>query len=251
MIDTIGFDGDDTLWHNESLFSMTQDRFRALLAHAADPQTLDRRLLEAERANLRHYGYGIKGFVLSMIETAIAVTDGRIAGHDIGTLVAFGKTMLEHPVELLDGAVAALDALAGRHRLLLITKGDLFDQESKVARSGLAERFAAVEIVSEKDPDTYRRILDRHGVDPARFLMVGNSVRSDVLPVLAVGAAAVHVPYHLTWAHEEAEPPAEGYRRIESLHALPAAVARLGGAASLSAPLPAPPSAPLSDKARP
>ncbi|WP_029009159.1 HAD family hydrolase [Azospirillum halopraeferens] len=222
MIDTIGFDGDDTLWHNESLFSMTQDRFRTLLGHAADPETLNRRLLDVERANLRFYGYGIKGFVLSMIETAIDVTDGRVSGHDIATLVAFGKTMLAHPVELLDGVEAALDALAGRHRLLLITKGDLFDQESKVARSGLAERFAAVEIVSEKDAATYRRILDRHGVDPRRFLMVGNSVRSDVLPVLEAGGHAVHVPYHVTWAHEEAKPPADGYRRIDTLRALPA-----------------------------
>lgn len=222
MIDTIAFDGDDTLWHNESLFSMTQERFRALLAHAADPETIDRRLLEAERANLRVYGYGIKGFVLSMIETAVDLTDGRIAGRDIQTLIDFGKAMLEHPVDLLDGVAEVTAALAPTHRLLLITKGDLFDQESKIARSGLAERFAAVEIVSEKDPETYRRVLDRHGVDPARFVMVGNSVRSDILPVLAIGGHAVHVPYHLTWAHEEAEPPAENYRRIESLRDLPA-----------------------------
>lgn len=221
MIDTIGFDGDDTLWHNESLFSMTQERFRALLAHSADPAALDRRLLEAERANLRVYGYGIKGFVLSMIETAIAVTDGRVPARDLQSLIEFGKAMLDHPVELLPGVAEVVEALSRTHRLILVTKGDLFDQESKVARSGLAERFAAVEIVSEKDPATYRRVLARHGIDPARFVMVGNSVRSDILPVLAAGAHAVHVPYAITWAHEEAAPPDEHYRRIDSVLDLP------------------------------
>ncbi|WP_448204410.1 HAD family hydrolase [Azospirillum sp. sgz302134] len=221
MIDTIAFDGDDTLWHNESLFSMTQERFRALLSHAADPADIDRRLLRAERENLRVYGYGIKGFVLSMIETAVDLTDGRIGGRDIQSLIDFGKAMLEHPVDLLDGVAEVVEALSGRYRLMLITKGDLFDQESKIARSGLAERFNAVEIVSEKDPETYGRLLGKHGVDPARFVMVGNSVRSDVLPVLAVGGHAVHVPYHVTWAHEEAEPPTENYRRIDTVRDLP------------------------------
>ncbi len=228
--DAVAFDGDDTLWHNESVFSMTQERFRALLSHAAAPEAIDRRLLEAERANLRVYGYGIKGFVLSMIETAIAVTDARIGAREIQTLIDFGKAMLDHPVELLDGVEEALAALAPRVRLLLITKGDLFDQESKIARSGLAERFAAVEIVSEKDPETYRRILDRHGIAPDRFVMVGNSVRSDILPVRAIGGHAAHVPYHLTWTLEEAEPPEDGYRRIASLRELPALLEAWDGA---------------------
>lgn len=223
--DTIGFDGDDTLWHNESLFSMTQDRFRALLAHAADPTDLDRRLLEAERANLRVYGYGIKGFVLSMIETAITVTDGHVPARDLQSLIDFGKAMLEHPVDLLPGVKEVVETLAGRHRLVLITKGDLFDQESKIARSGLSELFHAVEIVSEKDPATYRRVMNRHGIDPVRFLMVGNSVRSDILPVLATGAHAVHIPYTITWAHEEAEVPDKHYRRLESVRDLPALLA--------------------------
>lgn len=225
QFETIGFDGDDTLWHNESLFSMTQDRFRALLAHAADTTDLDRRLLEAERANLSVYGYGIKGFVLSMIETAIAVTDGHVPARDLQSLIDFGKAMLEHPVELLPGVKEVVETLAGRHRLVLITKGDLFDQESKIARSGLSDLFHAVEIVSEKDPATYRRVMDRHGIDPARFLMVGNSVRSDILPVLATGAHAVHIPYAITWAHEEAEVPDEHYRRLESIRDLPALLA--------------------------
>ncbi|WP_377809952.1 HAD family hydrolase [Azospirillum sp. A29] len=225
QFETIGFDGDDTLWHNESLFSMTQDRFRTLLAHAADQTDLDRRLLEAERANLSVYGYGIKGFVLSMIETAIAVTDGHVPARDLQSLIDFGKAMLEHPVELLPGVKEVVETLAGRHRLVLITKGDLFDQESKIARSGLSDHFHAVEIVSEKDPATYRRVMDRHGIDPARFLMVGNSVRSDILPVLATGAHAVHIPYAITWAHEEAEVPGEHYRRLESVRDLPALLA--------------------------
>lgn len=227
MINTIAFDGDDTLWHNESLFSMTQEHFRSLLAHTAAVEEIDARLLDAERRNLGVYGYGIKGFVLSMIETAIEVTDGRVAATDIRTLIEVGKAMLQHPVDLLDGVTDTLEALAGRYRLLLITKGDLFDQESKIARSGLADHFAAVEIVSEKDADTYRRILDRHGVEPARFVMVGNSVRSDILPVLAMGGHAVHVPYHLTWEHEVAEPPADGYRRIDTLRELPGVLDRL------------------------
>ncbi|ANC90776.1 haloacid dehalogenase [Azospirillum humicireducens] len=220
--ETIGFDGDDTLWHNESLFSMTQDRFRALLAHAADPTDLDRRLLEAERANLRVYGYGIKGFVLSMIETAIAVTDGNVAARDLQSLIDFGKAMLDHPVELLPGVAEVVEALSSRYRLVLITKGDLFDQESKIARSGLSDLFHAVEIVSEKDPSTYRRVMNRHGIEPERFLMVGNSVRSDILPVLATGAHAVHIPYAITWAHEEAEVPDDHYRRLDSVRDLPA-----------------------------
>lgn len=221
MIDTIGFDGDDTLWHNESLFNMTQERFRALLTHAVEPADLDRHLLDAERANLRFYGYGIKGFVLSMIETAIQVTDGRVPARDLQSLIDFGKAMLEHPVDLLDGVAEVVQALSSRYRLILITKGDLFDQESKVARSGLAGHFDAVEIVSEKDPATYRRVLERHSVDPARFVMVGNSVRSDILPVMAIGGHAVHIPYHLTWAVEEAEAPSENYRYLTSVRELP------------------------------
>jgi putative hydrolase of the HAD superfamily len=225
---TIGFDGDDTLWHNETLFTMTQERFRRIVEAHGGAGT-DARLLETERRNLRLFGYGIKGFVLSMIETAIEVTDGRIPARDLQRLIEFGKEMLGHPVELLDGAAEAVEALASRHDLVLVTKGDLFDQESKVARSGLAGHFRAVEIVSEKDPETYARILRRHGIDPARFVMVGNTVRSDVLPVLAIGGRAIHLPYHVTWAHEQAEPPATGYLRAESMAEVPGLVAALTG----------------------
>ncbi|HXE72244.1 MAG TPA: SH3 domain-containing protein [Candidatus Nitrosotenuis sp.] len=209
MFCVIGLDGDDTLWHNEPFFSMTQERFRQLLSPYLPGPLLDSRLHEAEARNLGIFGYGVKGFVLSMIETAIEVSQGQVTAREIQSLVDFGKEMLAHPVELLEGVRPALERLARGRRLLLITKGDLLHQESKLARSGLGELFAGVEIVSEKDPATYRRILRRHGVEDDDFLMVGNSVRSDVLPVLQIGASAVHVPYPITWALEEAElPPA-------------------------------------------
>jgi putative hydrolase of the HAD superfamily len=207
MIETIAFDGDDTLWHNETLFTVTQARFAELLEPYGPFPDLPHRLVATESRNLAAFGYGIKGFMLSMIETAIEVTEGRVSALDIQGILDAGKAMREHPVELLDGVRDVVEGLVGgRHRLMVITKGDLFDQESKLAGSGLAELFDAVEIVSEKDEATYRRILARHSVDPASFLMVGNSLRSDVLPVVGVGARAVHVPYEVTWALEHVEP---------------------------------------------
>jgi putative hydrolase of the HAD superfamily len=230
MIDAIGFDGDDTLWHNEPIFSMTQARFRELLAHVVDPKEIDRRLLETERKNLRLFGYGVKGFTLSMIETAIEVSGGRVPASDIQAILDAGKAMLDHPVELLAGVRETLEALAPSHDLWLITKGDLFDQESKLARSGLAPLFDAVEIVSEKDPSAYRRILERRAVPADRFVMVGNSIRSDVLPVRAIGARAVHVHYPVTWALEEVEhagAEAEGFVEIARIDELPSVLDRL------------------------
>ena len=208
VIEVIALDGDDTLWHSEHLFVDTQDRFRDLVRPHVDldDATLDERLLDCERRNLPLFGYGVKAFTLSLIETAIEVTEGRIPGGDLRAVLDLGKVLLDHPVELLDGVREAVDVLTDRHRVMVLTKGDLLHQETKVARSGLAELFWRVEIVSEKDAATYQRILDRHEVDPATFVMVGNSVRSDVLPVLAIGARAVHVPYSVTWALEHAEP---------------------------------------------
>jgi putative hydrolase of the HAD superfamily len=233
MIDTIAFDGDDTLWHNESLFSMTQDRFRALVAGHVAPEELDARLLATERENVAVYGYGVKGFTLSMIETAIEVSNGTVDADTIYRILSFAKDQLSRPVELLHGVTETLDALRGRYRLLLITKGDLFDQESKIARSGLAERFDGIEVVAEKEPDVYRRVLRRNRVEPEQFLMVGNSVRSDILPVLEVGGQAAHVPYHLTWALEQAEPPHahNGYWQLDEISQVPDLAARLSGAA--------------------
>jgi putative hydrolase of the HAD superfamily len=234
---TVAFDADDTLWHSESVFEETHGRLVALLSPWVDAEKLERTLLDTEARNLKTFGYGVKGFTLSMIETAIEITEGRIGAAEIRTILELGKAMMEHPVELIDGVVETLDALApeakaGRIRLIVITKGDLFHQESKVARSGLAERFESVEIVAEKDEATYRRILQRGGTAPDRFLMIGNSMRSDILPVLDLGGRAVHIPYRITWAHEavsrpEVAPP--GFHTLDSVREVPALVSRLLG----------------------
>jgi putative hydrolase of the HAD superfamily len=216
MITTIGFDADDTLWQNEAFFRLTQARFVELLADHAEADHLEERLLEAERRNLGHYGYGIKGFVLSMIETAIEVTEGRVPASVIAELIAAGRDMLAHPIELLPHAREAVDLLAQSHRVLVITKGDLLDQERKLAQSGLGDLFHGVEIVSEKTPQSYGRIFARHGSGVEQGLMVGNSLKSDVLPVLAAGGWGVHVPHGLTWALERADPPM-GHARFFSL----------------------------------
>lgn len=228
--DLIAFDADDTLWHNERFFRLTQARFEALLVEDAPPGHLHERLIAAERRNLGRYGYGIKGFVLSMIETALEVTEDRVPGSTIRALIEAGHEMLAHPIELLPHAREALEALSGRHRLALITKGDLLDQERKLAQSGLGEFFDQVEIVAEKTPAVYARIFCAAGVAPEGAMMIGNSLRSDVLPALEAGAWGVHVPHELTWALEDAEAP-EGhprFRRIENLGALPALLEVLG-----------------------
>src|SRR3954469_15256088 len=192
----IGFDGDDTLWTSESLFSMTQGRFRTLLLRHVDlpSDLIDARLSETVQRNLSVYGYGVKGFVLSMVETAIAVTDGRIPAQDIAAILSFGRTLVEHPVEVVEGAREVLETLRSRdHELWLVADGDLFDQESKLARSGLASLFDTVEIVSHKDPETYRKLLGRYGVLPEEFAMVGDTLRTDVLPVIEIGGRGYHV----------------------------------------------------------
>jgi putative hydrolase of the HAD superfamily len=205
-IEVVGLDGDDTLWDNEGYFAFTEELFADLVSPWTDGGIdLQARLRVIEEQNLGLFGYGIKGFTLSLVETAIDVTAGRVPAMVIQQLLDRGKEMLAHPVELIDGVAEVVADLATRYRLILVTKGDLIHQESKVARSGLGELFWQVEIISEKDAPTYGRLLERHGVAPERFVMVGNSVRSDVLPVLALGARAVHVPYHTTWALEHAE----------------------------------------------
>jgi putative hydrolase of the HAD superfamily len=228
-ITTIGFDADDTLWQNEAFFRLTQDRFTRLLADHADPDHLQERLLAAERRNLGHYGFGVKGFVLSMIETAIEVTDGRVPAPVIAELLAAGREMLEHPIELLPHAREAVAALAASHRVLLITKGDLIDQERKLAQSGLGDLFHGVEIVSNKTPATYAAIFARHATPPDQAMMVGNSLKSDVLPVIETGGWGVHVPHGLTWALEQADPPTghARFRELPDLGGLPALVTGL------------------------
>jgi putative hydrolase of the HAD superfamily len=204
----VGLDADDTLWHSENRFHETHQRFHELLAAHVELSVddLEARMLETERRNLRLFGYGAKGFTLSLIETAIEVTDGDIPARDIETILSFGKELLDHPVDLLPEVAETVDRLddAGIE-LLLVTKGDLWHQESKVAASGIGDRFSGIEIVSEKDPQTYASLFRRHGIEPGRFCMVGNSVRSDVLPVLEVGGKALHVPYEYLWAHEAVE----------------------------------------------
>jgi putative hydrolase of the HAD superfamily len=228
----IGFDADDTLWHNEIIFERVHERYRALLARYHDATTVDGTLLATEKRNLELYGYGVKGFTLSAIETAIALTEGKIGASEIDGILVLGREMLAHPVELLDGVAEVVSELATQHTLLLITKGDLRDQERKLVKSGLAGRFHLVEIVSEKDRSTYETIFRRHAIAPDRFLMVGNSLKSDILPVLALGGAGAHVPYHLTWAHERVEelPTADGrFFQLKTMRELPGVVRALAG----------------------
>jgi putative hydrolase of the HAD superfamily len=226
----IGFDADDTLWHNEIIFEKVHARYRTLLAQYHDAATVDRTLFATEMRNLERYGYGAKGFTLSAIETAIELTQGRIRGEEIQQLIQLCHEMLAHPVELLDGVADTLAALAPAHRLILITKGDLRDQERKLTKSGLAPHFQQIEIVSEKNEAVYASILRRHEIAARDFLMVGNSVKSDILPVLALGGAGAYVPYHITWAAERvAEPPPDTDRffRLASVRELPGVVRAL------------------------
>lgn len=226
MPQALAFDADDTLWHNETLYAETQAAFRDLLRPFHDDAWIDARLHETEMRNLRRYGYGIKGFTLSMLETALELTEDRLDGAGVRKVLDLGRAMLDQPVEPLPGVAEVLRDLEARFDLMLITKGDLFDQEAKLAKSGLAPHFSKVEIVSEKDEATYAAILQRHGLDPGAFTMVGNSVRSDILPVLALGARAVHIPYHLTWAHEVVASPVEApFPVLDSIRELPALLA--------------------------
>ena len=216
QVTTIGFDADDTLWHNERFFRLTQDRFFALLADHADADHLSDRLLQAERRNIGRYGYGIKGFTLSMIETAIDVTDSRVPATVIAELLAAGRDMHDHPIDLLPHARDAVETAARTHKIVLITKGDLLHQERKLAQSGLGDLFDGVEIVSDKTAPVYTRIFDDRAEGAARAMMVGNSMKSDVLPVIEAGGWGVYVPHGQTWALEHADPP-EGHGRFREI----------------------------------
>jgi putative hydrolase of the HAD superfamily len=220
----LALDADDTLWHNEPIYQASQRRFRELLFAYHDPAWVEERLNVTEIRNLQHFGYGIKGFTLSMIETAIELSEGRISAAQIQSIVDMGRDMVTHPVELLDGVATTVAQLTTTHRLMLLTKGDLLDQESKLARSGLGDHFSAIEVVSEKNTDTYADIMRRYVIAPNDFTMVGNSLKSDILPVAQLGATAVHIPYATTWVHErvhDAQLHDIAYHRLESLTALP------------------------------
>jgi putative hydrolase of the HAD superfamily len=232
MIDLIAFDGDDTLWHGEILFARAQEKFVHMLSAYGEESLISEKLAQVEIGNLASFGYGVKGFTLSMIETAIQLTDGRITGREIQKVIEMAKEMLSSDVRLLDHAEEVVSRLAQSYPLMVVTKGDLLDQESKISRSGLARHFTHIEVVSEKSRDTYASLLAQHRIEADRFLMVGNSLRSDVIPVLDLGGFAVHIPYALTWAHERVDsPPAEHSRfaALEHLGQLPGLIDRLEG----------------------
>jgi putative hydrolase of the HAD superfamily len=226
---TIGFDADDTLWHSERVFRLTEARFTELLSEHVDSEGLSQRLLETERRNLEYYGFGRKGFVLSMIETAIDVTDGQVPTAILKDLIDLGRDMAAHPIEILPDVRETLHELAARYRIVLITKGDLLDQEQKLARSGLGDLFHAVEIVSDKLPATYQRIFARHGDGPERSMMVGNSLKSDVVPAIEVGSWGIFIPHPLTWALEHVDAPTQAarFRQIDRIGELPNLLAEI------------------------
>ncbi len=231
----IAFDADDTLWETERLYVKAQAGLRTMLSRYVADASMDERLYATEMRNLQHFGYGVKAFALSMIETAIELTEGRVSARDIQMIIDAAREMMLAEIELIEHVPETIAALARSHTLMLITKGDLRDQETKIARSGLAEYFQLVEIVSDKSRETYRAILERQRVAPARFLMVGNSLRSDILPVLELGGIAVYVPHPLTWAHEKAEtPPATqpGFHALDHIGQLPDLVTQLEGRSS-------------------
>lgn len=229
MLSTIAFDADDTLWENEKIFKLTEERFRNLLADYTTEQILSARLLEMERKNLRYYGYGIKGFTLSMVETAIDITNGDVPANVIHEILHAGREMHDHPAAPYPGVHETLQHLSGDFRIVLITKGDLFDQERKLAQSGLGDYFSAVEIVSEKDESTYQRIFQQYGDGPARSMMVGNSLKSDVVPAVKAGAWGVHIPSEIEWAMEKDDAPthSDRFHKLEYIGELPKLVETL------------------------
>jgi putative hydrolase of the HAD superfamily len=216
---TIGFDADDTLWHHEKFFQLTTARFVELVQPYADPAHLVDHLHAAEKQNVLHYGFGVKGFILSMIETAIDVTGGKVPGSVIQSILDAGREMLNHPVEPGPGVADTLAALSGSYKLLMVTRGDLFDQERKLAASGLAAHFDDVEIVSDKTAPVYTRIFERHGDGPKRALMIGNSMRADIIPALEAGSWAIHVPSEHVWSLDLHDDPADTgrFHRVATL----------------------------------
>jgi len=230
MIEVVAFDADDTLWHNEMKFQDSQDRLTEILDRYAPHDEVQRRLRATERRNIQLFGYGIKGFTLSMIETAIELSRQKISASEVHEIVMMGKAMLESPLELMEGTTEVLSGLGRTYRLLLITKGDLLDQTNKLDQSGLAAHFEQIEVVSEKDAPTYRRVFERHGVRPEAAIMVGNSLRSDALPVLELGSHAAHIPYTVTAEFERHDENVAHPRlyRLERIAELPDLLKRLG-----------------------
>ena len=238
-IEWVGFDGDDTLWKSEDYYRAAELEFENIVGQyidLTDARSLEH-LLEVERRNLRVFGYGVKGMTLSMIESAVQLTGERISARDIHRVIEIGRATLQHPVELIDGIREAVESIANGHEIVLITKGDLFHQESKIERSGLADLFRRIEVVSEKDPATYARVLRELDVPASRFAMIGNSLRSDIEPVIELGGWGIHMPYHITWAHEAEHALAEGEPRmlqVTSAHELHRAILHVASLAAAS-----------------
>jgi putative hydrolase of the HAD superfamily len=233
----ICLDADDTLWGHESYFQASYRRFVDLLAPFAGASRSEERLVEIENRNLHLYGYGVKGFTLSMLETALEIMGDELTAATTRAILEIGRDLMRHPIDLLDGVTEALGPLEQRGSLVMVTKGDLFHQESKLAASGLGDRFSGVEIVSEKTAETYRRIFARYGARPEEAVMVGNSLRSDILPALEAGAWAVHIPHEFEWAHERADTPAAQPRfgQLRSLAELPAWLDAMNASANIRA----------------
>ena len=228
--DLIAFDADDTLWHNERIYTGVQERFARLLSPYQKTEVVEARLYQTETRNIKSFGYGIKSFTLSMIETAVELTEGRISAKDIQAIIDLGKGMLDAEVELLEHSAGTITQLATRYRLMLITKGDLQDQQTKIARSGLGQYFQYIEVVNDKTRDIYQQLLKKISIQPGHFLMVGNSLRSDILPILELGGQAVYMPSQITWLHDSAEIPPQGtpgFHQIENLGRLPGLLEQL------------------------
>ncbi|MGB3149353.1 MAG: HAD family hydrolase [Maribacter sp.] len=218
-IKVIGFDADDTLWVNETYFRETEEKFAALLEQYETKNTIDQELFRMEIKNLDLYGYGIKGFTLSMIESALELSNNQVSQATLSEILNLGKKMIAHPVELLEGVEKVLQKLNGKYRLIVLTKGDLLDQERKLERSNLSEYFHHVEVLSDKKEKNYKDLLEHLEISVDEFLMIGNSLKSDVLPLVNIGARAIHIPFHTTWQHEEIETPKDtkGYMTINTL----------------------------------
>jgi putative hydrolase of the HAD superfamily len=206
-IKVIGFDADDTIWVNEPYFQDVEKQFCLILKPYLNEAETSKELFRTEMQNLEIYGYGAKGFILAMIETAIRVTEGKITANEISRIIAIGKTLLNMPIQLLDGIKDVLQKLQGKYQLILATKGDLLDQERKLQKSGLTGYFHHIEIMSDKHENNYKKLLSHLNIQPHEFLMVGNSVKSDILPVIKIGARAIHVPFEVTWQHENHHEP--------------------------------------------
>ena len=203
QIKVIAFDADDTLWVNETYFREAERKFATLLSNYETPNKIEQELFQLEMKNLPYYGYGIKGFVLSMIETALEISNHTLPQSTIGDLLKIGKEMLDKPIELLAGVEEVLHSLHGRYKLIVATKGDLLDQERKLEKSGLINYFHHVEVMSEKKIPDYQKLTKHLDIAPQELLMIGNSLKSDILPLIAIGASAIHVPFHTTWTHEQ------------------------------------------------